>query len=70
MGPEIQPQLQWAFDAERGTLSANDLKNFGHRYAIAELAVLIDHLNELRHSTPSMVTLHFVNAALIEADGA
>jgi hypothetical protein len=66
MGPEIQPQLQWSLEAERGTLPANDLRNFGHRYAIAELAAAIDHLNELRHSTPSMITLHFTNAPMIE----
>ena len=66
LGPEIQTQLQWALEAERGTLSTGDLRNAGHRSAIAELAVSIDHLNELRHSKPSMITMHFANAPLSE----
>jgi hypothetical protein len=66
MGPEIQPQLQWALEKERRMLSTDDLRPAGRSYTIVELTVLIDHLEQLRHSTASMINLHFANAPLIE----
>jgi hypothetical protein len=58
MGPEIEPQLQWALNTARGSIPGVDFRRAGIRYDIVELTVLIDHLEQLRHSKPTTVTIH------------
>jgi hypothetical protein len=82
LGPQIEPQLQWAFNADEEAVAANDkqhpaiqqtyMRGFGvqryppdhvlPRYANHSLSVLIHHLDERRHASPSLITLHYTDA--------
>jgi len=66
MGPEIEPQLRWALDAERRTRPGTDLRQAGLQYSIVELNVLISHFEERRKSGASIVSLHFTDAPFVE----
>lgn len=66
MGPEIEPQLQWALDAARRDFPGVDLRRAGIRYDIVELIVLISHLQEMRHSAATTVTLHATNESYFD----
>jgi hypothetical protein len=81
LGPQIEPQLQWALNADEEAVAANDKQNpaihqtymrgFGvqryppdhvlPRYANHNLSVLISHLDERRHASPSLITLHYTD---------
>jgi hypothetical protein len=82
LGPHIEPQLQWVFNAEEAAVAASDrqpptihetyMRGFGvqryppdhvlPRYAHHSLSVLINHLDERRHASPSLITLHYTDA--------
>ena len=84
LGPQIEPQLQWALNAEEEAVAANDkqhptihqtyMRGFGvqrftpdhvlPRYADHTLSVLIHHLDESRHASPSLITLRYTDAPL------
>lgn len=74
MGPDIQPQLQWALERETAAIPREELElgpqqspgELLPRYAYHELSVLIDHMNERRHSTGSVITLHYQDAPLFD----
>jgi hypothetical protein len=82
MGPPIQPQLQSALEREQAAVPAEELRvgpvpgsnrmQMGRgyvlpRYAYHELRVLIDHMDERRHTAGSVITLHYKDAPLTDA---
>jgi hypothetical protein len=86
MGPEIEPQLQWALAEEEAAAAFSDRENpviekriargvgmtrtqpehVLPRYAWHELSVLIDHFEEQRRASPSLITLHYTDARLTD----
>ena len=66
MGPGIEPQLQWALDAARRDFTGVDFRRAGIRHDIVELTVLIDHLEEMRYSKPTTVTLYTGDATYFD----
>ncbi len=84
LGPQIEPQLQWALTAEEEAVAADEKQNptihqnymrgFGlqrfppdhvlPRYTGHSLSVLIHHIDERRHASPSLITLRYTDAPL------
>src|SRR5262245_5500799 len=62
LGPEIEPQLQYALSAEGSTLT----RDLASSIRVAELAVLLSHLADSRRKTASSVSLHYQNGLITE----